>query len=118
MATARVYAPRAEILLWFAQRATASLLALCIIVHLATIIYAVRGGLDAAEILARTRGSYVWLVFYGVFVLAAAIHGSIGVRTVLRESVTWRGIWIDLLAAGFAILLVLMGWRALTGLFG
>lgn len=114
---ARVFAPRAEILLWFTQRATAALLALCVTVHLATIILAVRGGLDAAEILARTRGSLAWLVFYGVFVLAVAIHASIGIRTILREAVSWRGVWIDLAAAGFALVLVIMGWRALAGLF-
>jgi fumarate reductase subunit C len=114
---ARVFAPRAEILLWFAQRATASLLALCVVVHLATIILAVRGGLDAAEILARTRGSFAWLIFYGVFVLAVAVHASIGIRTILRETVSWRGVWIDLASAGFALLLVVMGWRALAGLF-
>ncbi|MBC7710250.1 MAG: succinate dehydrogenase, partial [Rhizobacter sp.] len=32
------------------------LLALCVLVHLVTILYAMRGGLSAAEILARTRG--------------------------------------------------------------
>jgi fumarate reductase subunit C len=115
---ARVLAPRAEILLWFAQRATAAVLALCVVVHLATIILAVRGGLDASEILARTRGSFAWLIFYGVFVVAVAIHASIGIRTILREAVPWRGVWIDLAACGFALLLVIMGWRALAGLFG
>ena len=39
-------------MLWIAQRASAAVLALCVVVHLATIIYAVRGGLTAAEILA------------------------------------------------------------------
>ncbi len=114
---ARVFAPRMEILLWFAQRATAALLAVCVVVHLATIILAVRGGLDAAEILSRTRGSVAWLVFYGVFVMAVAIHASIGIRTILREAVSWRGVWIDLASAGFALLLMTMGWRALAGLF-
>ena len=69
-----------EVRLWVAQRATAVVLAVCVVVHLATIIYAVRGGLTAAEILARTRGSIAWGAFYSVFVLAAAIHAPIGLR--------------------------------------
>ena len=48
---------RSQTLLWVAQRASAALLALCVAVHLATMIYAVRGGLSAAEVLARTQGS-------------------------------------------------------------
>jgi hypothetical protein len=48
---------RIETLLWTAQRASAAVLAVCVAVHLVTVVYAVRGGLSAAEILARTRGS-------------------------------------------------------------
>ena len=54
---------RTETRLWIAQRASAAVLALCVMVHLATIIYAVRGGLSAGEILARTRGNGAWLAF-------------------------------------------------------
>ena len=115
---ARSFAPRTEILLWFAQRLSAAVLALCVAVHLATIIYAVRGGLSAAEILARTQGSLAWLIFYSVFIAAVAVHAAIGVRTILREAVSWRGVWIDLTAAGFALLLAVMGGRAIGGLFG
>ncbi|MBM3384761.1 MAG: succinate dehydrogenase, partial [Betaproteobacteria bacterium] len=42
---------RSETLLWVAQRASAAVLGVCVAVHLATMIYAVRGGLSAAEIL-------------------------------------------------------------------
>ena len=63
---------RADARLWIAQRASAAVLAVCVIVHLATIVYAVRGGLSAAEIFARTRGSVGWLAFYSLFVLAVA----------------------------------------------
>ena len=42
---------RVETLLWTAQRASAAVLAICVAVHLATIIYAVRGGLTAAKML-------------------------------------------------------------------
>jgi len=77
--------------LWIAQRASAGVLALCVVAHLATIVYAVRGGLSAAEILGRTRGNTGWLVFYSVFVLAVAIHAPIGLRPVLSEWFGWRG---------------------------
>ena len=43
--------------LWVVQRLTAMVLALAVLVHLITIISAVRGGLSAREILARTQGS-------------------------------------------------------------
>ena len=61
---------RAESLLWLLQRASAAVLALCAVVHLITIIYAVQGGLTGQEILARTRGNAGWFAFYSVFVLA------------------------------------------------
>ena len=44
-------------ILFLAQRATAFVLALAVAVHLGTILYAVRGGLTAADILARTHGN-------------------------------------------------------------
>ena len=105
---------RREVLLWTAQRATAVVLAVCVVVHLVTIIYAVRGGLSAAEILARTRGSIAWGTFYSVFVIAAAIHGAIGLRTVAAE---WLGIRGDAAEVGMSVvglLLTLTGLRAVA----
>jgi succinate dehydrogenase subunit C len=92
---------RRETWLWLAQRLTAAILAFCVLVHLATIIYAVRGGLSAAEILARTRGSLAWAAFYVTFVVAVAIHGSIGLRTIASEWLAFRG-----RAAGFVVTLI------------
>src|SRR6185369_8351996 len=54
---------RMQTFLWVAQRASAAVLALCVTVHLATMVYAIRGGLSAAEILSRTKGSAGWLAF-------------------------------------------------------
>ena len=108
---------RHEALLWLAQRASAAVLALCVVVHLATMIYAVRGGLSAAEILGRTRGSLAWLAFYGVFVAAVAIHASIGLRGVLREMTAWRGRSLDVAMAGFGLAFAWLGSRAIGGLF-
>ena len=67
------------------QRLTAALMVPLVLVHVAVIFYATRKGLAAADILARTRGSLVWASFYSIFVAAAAVHASIGIRTVLVE---------------------------------
>jgi fumarate reductase subunit C len=108
---------RGETVLWLAQRASAAVLALCVVVHLATIIYAVQGGLTAAEILARTRGSAAWLGFYAVFVLAVAIHAPIGLRAVFIEWLHWRGRSRDLVLLGVAALLAWMGMRSVFAVF-
>ena len=106
--------PRIEARLWLAQRASAVVLALAVSVHLATIIYAVRGGLSAAEIAARLAGNVAWLAFYLVFVLAAAVHAPLGLRTVLGELTPST---VDRLAALFAILLAATGIVAAAALF-
>ena len=36
-------------MLWIAQRLSAAVLALCVVVHLATMVVAIRGGLSAAD---------------------------------------------------------------------
>ncbi len=77
--------------LWYWQRLSAMVLAVCVFVHLGTMIYAVRGGLTAAEILGRTKGNWLWGAFYLVFVLAAAIHVPLGLRAIINEWFGWRG---------------------------
>lgn len=109
--------PSREARLWLVQRASAAVLALCVVVHLATIVLAVRGGLSAAEILGRTRGSMAWLFFYATFVVAVAIHAPLGLRAILREWTAWRGTSLDLAMALVALLLLVLGWRAIGGLF-
>jgi succinate dehydrogenase subunit C len=103
---------RRETWLWLAQRLTAAILAFCVLVHLATIIYAVRGGLSAAEILARTRGSLPWAAFYVAFVVAVAIHGSIGLRTIAAEWLAFRGRAAGVVVTLIGLVLVAMGLRA------
>ena len=103
---------RTQVLLWTAQRASAVILAVCVIVHLVTIIYAVRNGLSAGEILGRTRGSAAWAAFYTVFVAAIAVHAPIGLRSVLAESFNWRGRSLDTAVAVIGIGLALFGFRA------
>jgi fumarate reductase subunit C len=98
--------------LWIAQRASAAVLALCVTVHLVPLIYAVRGGLTAAEIFARTRGNDGWLVFYTVFVIAVAVHAPIGLRPVLTEWLGWRGRTREWFVLAFGVLLAWIGMRA------
>ena len=80
-----------------------------VLAHLALILWAIEGGLTAAEILGRTQGSLGWAVFYGLFVVASALHGAIGLRNILIE---WGG--VRRAAAGRAALVV----AALLGLLG
>ena len=98
-------------MLWGAQRISAMLLALCVIVHLITIIYAVRHGLSAAQILDRTRGSVTWGGFYVLFVAAVAIHAPIGVRNICAE-MGWHGRGVDILMFVLALTLAMWGLRA------
>jgi len=105
---------RLEARLWWAQRVTAAFLAFFVAVHLATMIYAVRGGLTAAEILARTHGNAAWGLFYTLFVFAAAIHGAIGLRTIAAEWLGWRGTPANAAVALVALLLALLGLRAVA----
>jgi fumarate reductase subunit C len=108
---------RSQTYLWAAQRASAALLALCVLVHLAVIVYAVRGGLTGAEILARTRGSAGWFAFYCLFVAAVTVHAPIGLRAVLGEWLAWRGRSRDVALVAFAMLLAWMGMSAVLGVF-
>jgi fumarate reductase subunit C len=100
---------------WYWQRISAMVLALCVVVHLAVIVYAVRGGLSATEILARTRGHWGWAAFYSIFVVAAAVHVPIGLATIARE---WAGlgernaVWT---ARAIAVALLIFGLRSVCG---
>lgn len=108
---------RLETWLWLAQRGTAAVLALVVTIHLATMIYAIHGGLTASQILGRTRGSLAWLTVYATFVTAAAVHAPIGLRTVLSEWSPLGPKAVNAIAAIFALLLAVLGWRAVLGLY-
>ncbi len=103
--------------LFLAQRLSAAVLGFAVAVHLATIIYAVRGGLTAAEVLGRTRGSAWFLAFYVVFVVAVAVHAPIGLRNIMREWLRCRGATADLTACAVAVLLLLLGLRAVAAIY-
>ena len=103
---------RGEAQLWLTQRVTAMFLAVFVLVHLVTIIYAVRGGLAAGDILSRTRGSVGVAVFYGAFVITAAIHGGIGLRTIFIEWLRLRRTAAEMTALTVALALIALGMRA------
>lgn len=103
---------RLELWLYIAQRLSAMLLAPLVLGHLITMVYAIQGGLSAAEILGRTQGSVFWMVFYGLFVIAAAVHGSIGLRSIVREMTAWRGRSLNAAAVVFCLLVLVLGLRA------
>lgn len=96
------------------QRLTAAMLAPLVASHLVLIILAVRGGLSAGEILARTRGSLGWGLFYGLFVLVVAVHAGIGLRTILEEWSPLGARWSAVVSYGFMVLALVAGARAVV----
>jgi fumarate reductase subunit C len=100
--------------LYFWQRLTAALMAPMVLVHLVVIFYATQKGLTATDILARTRGSVAWGLFYGLFVAAAAVHASIGLRNVLIEWTPLRVRASEIAVIAFGIVVALLGFRAVA----
>lgn len=98
--------------LYMLQRITALLMAPLVIGHLAVMIYAIQGGLSAAEILGRTQGSLVWFLFYGTFVVAVAVHGAIGLRAVVHEWGGLSGAALDIFMWAVGLGLFALGARA------
>jgi len=99
---------------WLAQRASAAVLAACVLVHLVTIIYATRHGLTAESLRARVHASVAWPAFYGVFVGAVAVHAPLGLRVILDEWSGLRGRLLDVVLGVFALTLLFAGWRAIA----
>ena len=107
---------RLEVWLFIVQRLTAMILGPLVIVHLATMIYAIQGGLSAAEIMGRTQGSLTWGLVYGAFVAAAALHGAIGLRQIAREALQWRGCTVNAAALVFCLGVLWLGYQAVGAL--
>lgn len=105
---------RAEVKLWLLQRVSAGVLAVCVAIHLGTIIVAMRQGLSAAAILGRTHGSLAWAVFYAVFVVAVAIHAPIGLRAIAKEWLGWQGRASDAAFALIGVALLALGAYAIV----
>lgn len=98
---------------WYWQRISAMAMTIFVLAHLALVTWAVRGGLSAAEVLGRTRGSVGWGAFYAVFVLLVAVHAGIGLRNVLDEWTVTRK-WSGALGLAAAALLLVLGWLAVA----
>ncbi|HEX6138179.1 MAG TPA: succinate dehydrogenase [Casimicrobiaceae bacterium] len=98
------------------QRASAAVLAVCVVVHLATIILAVRHGLTSEAIVARMHASLVWPLFYAIFVVAVTIHAPLGLRTIADEWLGWRGRATDAVLTVFALVLLGGGLHAVRAL--
>ena len=100
------------------QRLSALVMIPLVITHLALVVYAMRGGLTAAEILARTQGSTRWALFYGLFVISVSLHAGLGLRNVLDE---WTGLGRGAcigIAHGFMGLSLVLGVRAVFAVVG
>lgn len=104
-----------EVRAWYWQRVSAMVLALFVFVHLGIMIYAVRGGLSAAEILGRTQGSLGFGIFYSLFVIACAVHVPIGLARIIEEWLGWRGAIVAVVTWLFGLLLLVTGLRAVYG---
>jgi fumarate reductase subunit C len=107
-----------ELRLYLAQRISAAIMAPLVLVHLGVMIYAIQGGLSADEILARTRGSLLWGGFYGLFVIAVAVHASIGLRNILSEWLQLRGLLLGGLCWFIGLALLAAGLRAVAAVVG
>ena len=101
-----------EFRLYMLQRLSALILAPLVLCHLVLIIYAFRGGLTATEILSRTQGSLAWAIFYGLFVLAVAVHASIGLRVIANELLKLEGWVLNILSLLVFFGLFYLGARA------
>ena len=97
---------------WYWQRISAMVLAICVLVHLITITYAVRSGLSGEALLARTHGNLYFGAFYVVFLLACVVHVPIGIASIGEE---WLGISASTASVAsrmFAVLLLTLGLAA------
>ena len=101
--------------LWYAMRISSMVLAVCVLLHIATVIYAVRGGLSAAEILGRTHGNWFFGAFYVVFVVACSVHVPLGLAAIAREWLSVRERTALVFAQIVGLVILLMGLRAVYG---
>lgn len=102
--------------LWVAQRLSAVIMAVCVVIHLGVMIWAVRSGLSAASILGRTQGSVLAALFYATFVFAAAVHAPIGLVRIAEEWVHWRGASLAWAAGLLSAVMTVLGLAAVWGL--
>lgn len=100
--------------LYMLQRISALVMAPLVLGHIAVMIYAVQGGLSAAEILGRTQGSVWWFLFYGSFVLAVSVHAAIGLRVITHEILGLAGRALAVFTWMVGLTFLFMGARAVV----
>ena len=105
-------------LAYLIQRLSAVVMVPLVLTHLALIIYAIRGGVSADEILGRTQGSIGWALFYGLFVLSVSVHAGFGLRNILDEWTKLGRGATAALAHGFMALSLVVGMRAVVAVVG
>ncbi|CAB3897507.1 succinate dehydrogenase [Achromobacter mucicolens] len=107
-----------EARLFALQRLTAMVMAPFVLVHVGLVIYAVRGGLTAGEILSRTEGNWLWIVFYGLFVVSVSVHVPIGLRNILIEWLKLGRPAASVVGLAFGAALLVLGMRAVAAVGG
>ena len=103
----------ASLLLYFTQRLSGALLAILLFIHLLTVLYVVHDELTVAEITTRLQNNMLWLIFYGVFVLAAVTHSMIGLRNIFLEMTSLHRRLVDSLVFVYVVVSLYFGFNAL-----
>lgn len=107
-----------EARLFALQRLTAMVMAPFVFTHVGLIIYAVRGGLTAGEVLSRTQGNWMWIAFYSLFAISVAVHVPIGMRNILIEWMRLGRSAASLVSLAFGVALLYLGLRAVAAVGG
>ena len=107
-----------ETRLFALQRLTAIIMGPLVLVHLVVILYAVRAGLTAEQVLGRTQGSGWWTGFYLLFVVSVSIHAPLGVRNVLIEWASMGRRAAGWLSVILGLLFLALGLRAVVAVTG
>lgn len=106
-----------DLFVFVTQRVTGALLALLLLIHLITIMYAVQGDLSVSEIVARVRGNTAWIIFYGFFIITVVVHAMIGLRNILTEMSSLNRRVIDLTVTTYAAITLLLGVEAIKAIW-
>ena len=96
--------------LFYIQRLSGGIVAICLVVHLIAIFNAIQGGLTVAEMQQRLQGNEFWFSLYSIFIVGAVIHASIGLRNILTEMFALSSIVVH------AVLLAYLGISVYLGL--
>ena len=106
-----------DLILFVVQRATGAILAILLLVHLITIMFAVQGELTVAEILSRVQSNIAWIAFYGLFIITAVVHSMIGLRNIIAEMTGLSKRAVDLVVTFYAVFSLVLGYEALNAIW-